>query len=74
MAPYYKKEKITQEQEDLILKYGFHLNVPVDYLAEYIKCSEHKCEEVLKKAKKDFKGVFKSTNPGATLQSSSKIL
>ena len=72
MAPYYKKEKITQEQEDLIIKYGFRLNVPVDYLAEYIKCSEHKCKEVLKRVKKEFKGVFKSTNPCATSQSSSK--
>ena len=53
MTPYYKKEKITAEQKKNIIRYGFYLNVPIDYMAEYIKCSEHKCKEVLNKFKKE---------------------
>lgn len=61
MAPYYKTEKITAEQKKNIIRYGYFLNVPVDYMAEYIKCSEHKCKEVLQK----FKKSLMSTNHDA---------
>lgn len=61
MIPYYKKEAITQGQINLIVKYGYYLKVPVNYMAEYIKCSEHKCREILKK----YKNKVMSTNPCA---------
>jgi transposase-like protein len=61
MTPYYKVETITPEQKKNIIKYGFYLNVPVNYMAEYIKCSEHKCTEVLNK----FKKKVMSTTHGA---------
>ena len=61
LKPYYDKEAITIEQKKDIIRYGYHLRVPVDYMAEYIKCSEHKCEEVLKK----FKKSLRSTTHGA---------
>lgn len=61
MAPYYAAETVTPKQKQDIIKYGYYLRVPVDYMAEYIKCSEHKCEEVLKK----FKRSVKSTSRGA---------
>jgi len=53
MSPYYKAEKITNEQRTNIIRYGYYLRVPVDYMAEYVKCSEHKCKEVLRKFKKN---------------------
>jgi transposase-like protein len=62
MAPYYKNEKITPEQKKNIIRYGYYLNVPVDYMAEYIKCSEHKCIEVIK----NFKKSIMSTTHDAT--------
>ena len=52
LKPYYATETITPEQKKDIIKFGFYLNVPVDYMAEYVKCSEHKCEEVLTKFRK----------------------
>ena len=54
MAPWYATERITKEQAADIIKYGIHLNVPVDYMAEYIKCSEKKCKEVIKNYKKKY--------------------
>ena len=61
LRPHYASETITPEQKKDIIKYGYYLRVPVDYMAEYIKCSEHKCEEVLKK----FKKSLMSTNRDA---------
>ena len=52
MKAHYKAEKITLEQRKMIIKYGYYLRVPVDYMAEYVKCSEHKCQEVLRKFNK----------------------
>ena len=52
VVPYYKKEKVTDDQKRAIIRYGYYLRVPVDYMAEYIKCSEHKCNEILRKFKK----------------------
>lgn len=68
--PHYSTEVVTKEQKHLIIKYGFYLKVPVDYMAEYVKCSEHKCTEILRKYKKS----LMSTNHGATLQNLSKTL
>ena len=68
--PYYKTELITKEQKSLIIKYGYYLKVPIDYMAEYVKCSEHKCTEILRKYKKS----LMSTNHGATSQNPSKTL
>ena len=68
MVPNYKVEQITKEQEKVIIKYGYYLKVPVDYMAEYVKCSEHKCKEVLRK----YKNRLKSTTLDATEQSPSK--
>ena len=42
-----KKEVITPQQKQDIVKYGVMLNVPVDYMAEYIPCSEFMCEQVI---------------------------
>lgn len=50
--PYYKKEIITLKQQQDIIKYGHYLKVPVNYMAEYIKCSEHMCRQVLMKYRK----------------------
>ncbi len=61
VKPHYASETITPEQKKDIIKYGYYLRVPVDYMAEYIKCSEHKCEEVLKK----FRKTLMSTNHDA---------
>lgn len=49
----YAQEVISDEQAQIIIKYGYHLKVPVDFMAEYIKCSEHKCREVLANYKKE---------------------
>jgi transposase-like protein len=62
MKAHYKTEKITLEQRKMIIKYGYYLRVPVDYMAEYVKCSEHKCQEVLRK----FNKKIMSTNHDAT--------
>lgn len=58
VVPYYMKEQISKEQEELIIRYGYHLKVPIDYMAEYVKCSEHKCREVLQKYKKEIKSTI----------------
>lgn len=47
----YEQEVISNEQIKEIIKYGIFLNVPVDYMAEYIHCSEHKCKDIIKKFK-----------------------
>ena len=44
----YRNEVITPQQTDLIIKFGVMLDVPVEYLAEYVPCSEKKCKEVMK--------------------------
>lgn len=51
LKPYYSKETITKEQRNLIIKFGYYCSVPVDYMAEYIKCSEKMCRKVLKEYK-----------------------
>jgi transposase-like protein len=61
MRPFYKEETITTKQKHDIIKYGFYLNVPVNYMAEYIKCSEYKCRSILKK----FQKYVTSTNRDA---------
>ena len=43
----YKKETITPEQEQTILKFGVGCGVPIQWLAPYIGCSENKCSKVL---------------------------
>ena len=48
LEPYYAKETITKEQKALIIKFGYHCKVPIDYLAEYVPCSEKMCRRVLK--------------------------
>lgn len=60
MSRIYEKEVISEKQKADIIKYGYYLRVPVDYMAEYVKCSEHKCREVLKEYRKQLK--LKSTN------------
>ena len=63
--PYYKKEKLSDKQKEMIIKYGYYLKVPIDYLAEYVPCSQRACKELLEK--------FKSTTPDAKLKSPSRI-
>lgn len=58
MVPYYQTEEISKEQEALILRYGYYLRVPVDYMAKYVKCSEHKCREVLQKYREKIKSTI----------------
>ena len=52
LEPVYEKEVINEEQIKDIIKFGVCCNVPVDYMAEYISCSEHKCIEIIEKFKK----------------------
>jgi transposase-like protein len=59
MVPYYQTEEISKEQKVLILRYGYHLRVPVDYMAQYVKCSEHKCREVLQKYREEIKSTIR---------------
>ena len=66
--PYYEKEILTKEQKELIVRYGHYLKVPVDYLAEYVPCSQRACKELLKKYEE-----FKSTSPYAKLKNPSRI-
>ena len=61
MQKWYKTETITKQQKKDIIKYGYFLKVPIDYMAEYVKCSEKKCREVLTAYKKK----AKSTNHDA---------
>lgn len=65
VQPYYEKEILSKEQKEMILKYGYYLKVPIDYLAEYVPCSRKACRELLEK--------FKSTNLHAKLKNPSKI-
>lgn len=51
MEAYYNSETISEEQKELITKYGCHCSVPVNYLAEYVKCSEKMCKKVIKQYK-----------------------
>ena len=51
LEPYFANETITIEQRQLIIKFGYHCSVPVDYLAEYVHCSEKMCKKVLKEHK-----------------------
>ena len=53
LRPYYKLEVIFKKQKELILKYGVHLRVPVDYLAEYVHCSEYNCRKIIENYKKN---------------------
>lgn len=62
MKPYYEKEVVTDSQIRDIIRYGYYLNVPINYMAEYVKCSENKCEEILRK----YREKIKSTTLGAT--------
>lgn len=62
LEPYYSKETITKEQRDLITRFGYHCRVPVDYMAEYVKCSEKMCRKVLKKYKEE---VLKLSPPSS---------
>lgn len=47
MGEYYKKETLTEEQKQLIIKFGVYLAVPPEYLAPYVPCTLHKCKEIL---------------------------
>ena len=51
VSPLYKNEHLTTKQKMLILKYGHFLKVPVEYLAEYVPCSERACRELLQEFK-----------------------
>lgn len=48
MEPFYANETITEEQKQLIIKFGGHCRVPVDFLAPYVKCSERMCRKIIK--------------------------
>ena len=48
MEPFYEGECISDEQRQLIIKYGAHCKVPIDYLAPYVRCSEKMCRKVIK--------------------------
>lgn len=54
MTPFYAKEQITPEQKALIIKFGAHCRVPVNYMAEYIGCSEKMCKKVVKEYLENF--------------------
>ena len=47
MASYYKQEKLSTEQKQLIYRFGIECAVPVDYLAPYINCTKKICKEYL---------------------------
>lgn len=47
MTEEYAKEHITHDQKMMIIKFGVLCNVPINYLAEYIPCSEHMCKKVI---------------------------
>lgn len=47
----YKFESITEEQKNLIIKFGVGASVPVDYIAPYIPCSTHMCDSILSQYK-----------------------
>jgi len=50
--PLYEKEVLTETQKKMIFKYGVLLNIPVDYVAEYIPCSEYTCNKYIQEEKK----------------------
>lgn len=52
VRPFCRNEKISKEQAKLITKYGVHLGVPIDYLSEYVHCSQKMCRTVIAKYKK----------------------
>lgn len=45
----YKKEKLSPQQKDLIIKFGVNCAVPIDYLAPYVPCSQRLCKQILHK-------------------------
>lgn len=45
----YSKETLSKEEKELLLTFGVNCNVPVDYLAPYIHCSQRICKEFFKK-------------------------
>ena len=47
VQPLLDREWISESQKNMIVKYGIMLNVPVDYLAEYVPCSENMCIKIL---------------------------
>lgn len=53
MTPYYEAEEITVEQKQMIIKYGINCSVPVNYLAEYVHCSEYMCKKVIEEYMKN---------------------
>lgn len=55
----YLTETIDKKQEQLIVKYGVMLNVPVDYLAEYVPCSENMCNKIISKYRKKYENTCK---------------
>ena len=58
-----KKGFRITKQRKLIIKYGYYLRVPVNYLATYVPCSEYTCRKVLKKYREKLE--FKSTSLNA---------
>ena len=52
--PFYERELnlLTKEKKKLIIQYGYYLQVPIDYIAEYVPCSRRACELVLANYKK----------------------
>lgn len=51
-------EKLTEEQEQLIVKFGVGCSVPADYLAPYVPCSLRACKRVLSQYKVPEKKQF----------------
>ena len=47
MIDEYSKETITKEQKETIIKFGIFCSVPINYLAEYVPCSEYMCKKVI---------------------------
>ena len=43
----YKRESITKQQKETIVKFGIGCSVPIDYLAQYVGCSENMCKTVI---------------------------
>ena len=55
-----KYETITEEQKKLIIKFGVHCNVPMDYLAPYVPCSSTTCLRIMNQYKKKVGMTWKS--------------
>lgn len=47
IEPLYKTETLTNQQKQLIYKFGVQLAIPTEYLAEYVPCSRHICNKFL---------------------------